>query len=145
MQIIFDSMQELEQFMVRFQVGSVPMQSFEPKQGKAAKNRAANAMPDAMSMTKQPGKAAKNKIAKTLPTLTQQVKKTVEAFVSKEEAFSANRVFEILKKKNPDIKKESVIAAVFKLMSSEYKQVPAKLEDGKGPRKIKMYYPQKAA
>jgi hypothetical protein len=140
MQIIFDSLDELESFVVRFQTpGAVSAPVLSSLSGKRGPKLS---LPSLSATTSE---APKRRVSKDGESLTVKVRKVITNFINKGDSFSANAVYQVLAKKDPDTKKESVIASVLKLMTSEFVHVPFKFEKGKGPRDVKMYHPVKTA
>jgi hypothetical protein len=139
MQIIFDSLDELESFVLRFQTpashgGALPSMHHEKTKRSVT--------PSTLDTSKSKGQAQSPKSGETL---TLKVRKVIENFIKKGESFSANSVYQALLKKDPQTKKESVIASVLKQMTSDFASVPFQFEKGKGPRNVKMYHPIKVA
>jgi hypothetical protein len=132
MQIIFDSLDELESFVLRFQTPGAALPSATDEKGKKLNSK--SSLP-----------VSKPRVTRSGETLTVRVRKVIENYIQKGTSFSANSVYQTLLKKDPDTKKESVIASVLKLMTSEFVSVPFKFEKGKGPRDVKMYHPIKVA
>ncbi|MEB3206483.1 MAG: hypothetical protein VKK59_03940 [Vampirovibrionales bacterium] len=139
MQIIFDSLDELESFVLRFQspaIQGVTLPTLAPEKSKRSASPASLEISKLKVSTQAP---------KSGETLTLKVRKVIENFIKKGEPFSANSVYQALLKKDPLTKKESVIASVLKQMTSEFASVPFQFEKGKGPRNVKMYHPSQVA
>ncbi len=72
-------------------------------------------------------------------TLTAKIQGAIRMFLDQKNAFTANDVYAVLSKKEPDINKQSVITSVLKQMNSTFQQVSVSERPGNGPRPVKLY------
>ncbi len=89
-------------------------------------------------------KAVTKKVAKkkTGPSLSDKIRVVIQGFIAKKKSFTANDVFDVMIKKEPTVKKQSVVTAVLKQMKTkEFAKIKMKETTGNGPRKVKLFVP----
>lgn len=77
-------------------------------------------------------------------SLTDMIRGSIDGFISKKQAFTANSIYDDLSKKNPSVNKQSVITSVLKQMNTTYSDMERGEQPGNGPRAVKVYYPKGA-
>jgi hypothetical protein len=168
MQLIFDDLQELKDFIQEFLGESTPAPAKKsgavatlerpvvaaraevtdiaeaPRRGRPPKEKAAMV---SKPVAKTNGKAAPaKKAANSEPsrrrdglTLTDRIRGIIDKFVADGKSFSANAVYDEISKKDKDVNKQSVITSVLKQMTTNYTHINWVEAEGNGPRKIKLY------
>jgi hypothetical protein len=167
MQLIFDDIQELKDFINEFmgnaaptvkapQVPSIAVQRFtEAPVATAHKTAVATtvAVSDAPRRGRPPKALTQGMTAapKKMPqpvmvprrrdglTLTDRIRMVIDRLIKEGKAFSANTVYEEVYKQDSDVNKQSVITSVLKQMTTHYTKVSWVEAEGNGPRKIKLY------
>ncbi len=85
---------------------------------------------------------AKKKVSgPKLPSLTGKIQTTIQSFITKKQAFTANDIFTALSKRDKTVKKQSVITSVLKQMKTTFATVKVTEQPGAGPRPVKVYKP----
>ena len=163
MQLIFDDLQELKDFIQEFlgesapvskqpakasvavlerpvataRVTSAPQPVNEgPRRGRPPKTADA---PAASKTTKAAKPVAEATRRRDGLTLTDKIRAVIDKFVNDGKAFSANAVYDEIYKKDKEVNKQSVITSVLKQMTTNYTHVNWVEAEGNGPRKIKLY------
>ena len=72
-------------------------------------------------------------------TLTAKIQDAIRGYLNKKGSFTANDIYDVLSKKEPDINKQSVITSVLKQMNSTFSNISVTERPGNGPRPVKLY------
>jgi len=72
-------------------------------------------------------------------TLTAKIQTAIQNYLDDDASFTANDIYDVLVRKNPDINKQSVITSVLKQMNSVYSHISVTERPGNGPRPVKLY------
>jgi hypothetical protein len=72
-------------------------------------------------------------------TLTAKIQDAIRGYLNKKDSFTANDIYDVLSKKEPDINKQSVITSVLKQMNSTFSDISVTERPGNGPRPVKLY------
>jgi hypothetical protein len=160
MQLIFDDLQELKDFIQEFLGESAPSSKQQAQKSVAVQERPIvttrvsvpepvvegprrGRPPKSEATALKATKAAKPPVEAIRRrdglTLTDKIRAVIDKFVAEGKAFSANAVYDEIYKKDKDVNKQSVITSVLKQMTTNYTQVNWVEAEGNGPRKIKLY------
>ncbi|WP_303673964.1 hypothetical protein [Vampirovibrio chlorellavorus] len=72
-------------------------------------------------------------------TLTAKIQDAIRGYLNKSGSFTANDIYDVLSKKEPEINKQSVITSVLKQMNSTFSDISVTERPGNGPRPVKLY------